>query len=234
MVRFFSFFLMSALLSLSAHAGAPETFRQAKTAMKKVYADNPVTAYCNCQYKKVGKKLVPEPKTCGYEPRKPITRSGKPNARAERIEWEHVMPAWVFGHQMQCWQTGGRKGCKGNPKFERMEADMRNLVPAIGELNGDRSNYRMGEIAGEARVYGACNFEVDFKQRVVEPPESFKGDVARTYFYMSNRYGLRLSKQQIKLFEAWDRMDPVSSWEMLREARIRKFQGGENPFVHLK
>ncbi len=30
-----------------------------------------------------------------------------------------------------------------------MEADLHNLVPAVGEINGDRSNYRFGMISGE-------------------------------------------------------------------------------------
>jgi len=33
--------------------------------------------------------------------------------------------------------------------LERSEADMHNLVPAIGEINGDRSNYPYGNIRGE-------------------------------------------------------------------------------------
>lgn len=42
--------------------------------------------------------------SCGYQVR-------KQQNRAERIEWEHIVPAWVFGHQRQCWQQGGRKNC---------------------------------------------------------------------------------------------------------------------------
>lgn len=40
--------------------------------------------------------------SCGYQVR-------KQQNRAQRIEWEHIVPAWVFGHQRQCWQNGGRK-----------------------------------------------------------------------------------------------------------------------------
>ena len=39
-----------------------------------------------------------------------------------------------------------------------MEADLHNLVPAIGEINGDRSNFTFEHIDGEERVYGACDF----------------------------------------------------------------------------
>jgi len=47
----------------------------------------------------------------------------------------HVVPAWEFGHQLQCWQDGGRKNCgKNNPQFKKMEADLHNLVPAVGAV----------------------------------------------------------------------------------------------------
>ena len=43
----------------------------------------------------------------------------------------------------QCWQEGGRKNCiKTDAVFKKMEADLYNLKPAIGEVNGDRSNYQ--------------------------------------------------------------------------------------------
>jgi deoxyribonuclease-1 len=35
-----------------------------------------------------------------------------------------------------------------------------NLVPSIGEINGDRSNYKFSMIGSEERQYGACDFEV--------------------------------------------------------------------------
>lgn len=79
------------------------------------------------------------------------------------------MPAWAFGHQLQCWQEGGRKACRKDPRFVQMEGDMHNLVPAVGEVNGDRSNYSFGMLPGESRVYGRCDVEIDFKARKVEP-----------------------------------------------------------------
>jgi len=27
--------------------------------------------------------------------------------RASRIEWEHIVPAWFFGHNLDCWKRGG-------------------------------------------------------------------------------------------------------------------------------
>lgn len=195
-------------------AEAPGSFSKAKRVISKIYSDHQTTFYCGCDYQKIEGKLRTDLDSCGYTPRKNANR-------AARVEWEHVVPAWWIGHQRQCWQEGGRKHCrKTDPVFKRAEADLYNLVPAIGEANGDRSNYRFGMLEGEKRVYGACDFEVNFKQRVAEPAPSVRGDIARTYFYMSDTYNIRLSKQQRRLFEIWDRQDPEDEWERVRKQRI--------------
>ncbi len=126
-------------------ANEPLSFYQAKRQLIKIYQDHPVTFYCGCGYTGT-KKLAPEWDSCGFTPRKQVKRSS-------RIEWEHVMPAHQFGHQLQCWQDGGRKGCRKDQEFKAMEGDMHNLVPAVGEVNGDRSNYQYAIIEGEDRVW---------------------------------------------------------------------------------
>lgn len=112
-----------------------------------------------------------------------------------------------------------------------MTSDLHNLVPAVGELNGDRSNYRFGMIEGEPRVYGRCDFEVNFKLRRAEPSPERQGDVARIYFYMRDAYGLKISRQQTQLFEAWHRLDPVDQSELLRDQNIQSAQGNSNCYV---
>ncbi len=130
------------------------------------------------------------------------------------MEWEHVVPAWWLGHQLQCWQDGGRPNCRKTDKtFRLAEADVRNLVPAIGEVNGDRSNFRFGMLEGEAKQYSKCDFEVDCKARVAEPRPEVRGDIARTYIYMADKYKIRLSMQQRRLFDTWSKQDPIDSWE---------------------
>ena len=67
-----------------------------------------------------------------------------------------------------------------------MQADMFNLYPAIGEVNGRRSNYSMAIINGEKREFGKCDVEI--KNRKVEPREEIRGEIARTYLYMDSVY----------------------------------------------
>jgi deoxyribonuclease-1 len=104
-------------------------------------------------------------------------------------------------------------------------------VPAIGEVNGDRSNYRFSDWNGKPTQYGSCPMIVDFKQRSVQPPKQSRGAIARTYLYMSQRYDMSLSRAQFNLMQGWNNLHPVSLWECERDRRIEKVQGWSNYFV---
>lgn len=214
----------------------PDSFRRAKQKATEIYADHLTTFYCSCPFSP--DKSVSW-QTCGFEPR------ANPR-RASRIEWEHIVPAHAFGAHRDCWHdklcTRGRSGktyggrqCCGriDAQFRRMEADLQNLVPAIGEVNGDRSNFRFDDVAGEPRDYGACDFEIDWNLRVAEPSPTLRGDIARAYLYMYHAYpgGLRLDAEQLTRFEQWHRADPPTPWEKTRNRRIAAIQRGGNPLV---
>ena len=47
-----------------------------------------------------------------------------------------------------------------------MQADMHNLVPSIGEINNDRSNYKFADKIARKNIYGNCQFEIDSKSIV--------------------------------------------------------------------
>ncbi len=191
----------------------------------KIYPRHQKAFYSNCDYEVREKKLVPLPQTCGFHYRKNKNRS-------QRIEWEHIVPAWHFGHQLHCWQNGGRMTCRSkNSKFKQMEADMHNLVPAIGEINGDRSNFRYGMIEGEKRLYGKVDMEIVFSDKRAEPRPAVRGDIARTYFYMRDRYGLRISQAQEKMLIAWNNLDPVDAWEKEKNQMVKELQGDENKYI---
>ena len=223
----FSVFLSSVLLLLCSALGqaAPVNFDQAKKQAQRIHAPEAKSFYCDCDIRWQGSKGIPDLTGCGYQVR-------KNGPRANRIEWEHVMPAHHFGHQRQCWQNGGRKNCvKNDSVFRAMEADLYNLVPAVGEVNGDRSNYRFGVLPSTAAQHGACPVKVDFKQKVFEPAAAVRGDIARIYFYMADKYNLSLSRAQQQLFLAWHKQDPVTAQERELNQRISQHMGQDNPFV---
>lgn len=207
-----------------------QNFNKAKTELIKIYKAHPEQKefYCGCDFSWEGRKGIVDLKSCGYKVR-------KNEVRANRIEWEHVMPAHAFGNQLQCWQNGGRKACQSEPhysvKFNTMEGDMHNLQPAVGEVNADRSNFGFNEFTKTFNQYGQCQFATDFKNRQVQPRNEIKGMIARTYLYMADRYGLNLSKNEKRLMSAWNKSYPVQRWECERNRIIESVQGNDNPFI---
>jgi len=194
-------------------------FDAAKQVLPLVYKGLEEDIYCGCRYS--GKTM--NLKSCGYVPRK--------NAqRASRLEWEHVVPAEHFGSQRQCWQKGGRKNCSGHdPLFDMMEGDLNNLMPSVGEVNGDRSNMSYGVWARNPEpVYGQCMSVPDFKTRRFQPREEARGRLGRASLYMHTRYALSMSDQDRKLWCAWAKTYPVDAWERARDKQIQRFQGEGN------
>jgi deoxyribonuclease-1 len=219
------------LTMLSTAQAEPEDFSEAKRLLRDhVYADQNQSSsgdfYCGCKWEWAGKSGgVMDPEGCGF-------KSAQMADRASRLEWEHTVPAYFFGQQRQCWRDGGRKNCElTDPVFNRIEADMFNLVPSIGTANALRSNISYGMAVGPSIPLGACTTKVGIFVKVVEPRDEVKGEAARNTFYMADRYNLQLSDKQQQVLMAWDRSYPVSAWEKERDRRISYSMGHHNPFV---
>jgi len=211
-----------------------DSFNKAKKAARQIFAGHQKTFYCGCSYE----GNIVDLESCGYQVKK--------NAKwARRLEWEHVVPAHAFGQAFPEWRDGhsecvdskGRafkgRNCarKMSEAFRLMEADLFNLRPAIGELNGERNNFSMAMIPGEAQEFGSCDVEIEDGK--IEPRPEIRGDIARTYFYMDAAYPGRgiISEKNQKLFGAWDREDPVDEWEREWARKIEEIQGNRNPFI---
>ena len=226
----------SALCARSYNQGIIN-FNKSKQALLKIHLNHPYTLYCNCKF--IGKTV--DLKSCGYKPY-------KDPKRAVRLEWEHVVPAQAFGQSFKEWRDGasscirgnkkfkGRKCAQQNPEYAKMEADLYNLYPEVGELNGLRSNFSMTEFGKNDRrpsskTFGECRAIVS--ERKFEPMDAAKGVVARTYMYMDQAYPNRgiISQKNRKLFEVWDKLYPVTPWECQRAKSIEKIQGNINPVL---
>ena len=240
MNKFFYFFFLICLCFLTIIAQANEgnkkieSFSKSKTFLKKIFKESPVTFYCQCEYK----DNKPNWRSCGFRPR-------KDKKRASRIEWEHVLPASHFGINFNAWANGhpvciNRKGKKFKGRkctekvhklYRYIQADLYNLQPAIGEVNGMRSNYQIGEIDGEERKFGKCDIEI--KNKKVEPTPKIRGDIARTYLYMELTYPqyIKFNQSIKKLIIKWDLDDPVDAWECKRAILISNIQGNTNKIL---
>jgi len=146
---------------------------------------------------------------------------------------EHVFPmSWVT-NSLNC---GTRNQCRDRSDlFNQIEADLHNLFPTRTETNQARSSFAFAEINGESRPFGqTCDFEVSEGQRLAEPREEVRGDVARAMFYMAYHYkehGLQLFARQARLLLEWHKSDPPIAIDKSRNDAIQSIQGNRNPFV---
>ncbi len=215
-----------------------ESFNEVKEILlSKVYPDHRITFYCGCAFGK--------------------NKSVRCNAggKKQRVEWEHIVPASRFGRTFKEWKKqesfpcrlpsflrtvlflkcrtrSARENARSlSQEYRRMESDMHNLVPAVGGVNRRRSDRDFGEIPGEERAFGVCDFEVS--EGIAEPAPQIRGDIARIYFYMEDAYPGRitLSVQERQMFLKWAGADPPDRWECERSRRIEKIQGNANSFL---
>lgn len=172
--------------------------------------------------------------------------SNKYKKRAKKIEWEHVVPAENFGRTFIEWREGHpdcitKKGktfkgrncaSKMSMEYRYMQADMYNLYPAIGAVNGLRSNYRFTMLDNDSLKLGNCEIYIESKTKRVMPSSTAKGIVARVGLYFEQAYKrYNLSKAQKKLFIAWDKKYPVTIKECQRNELIESIQGNINSIM---
>lgn len=228
------FLLAALLLPFTVVAEPTDSFSKAKKLMmEKVYFDHQETLYCGATFDV--KKRVSLP--AGFHTVKYVKR-------AKRVEWEHVVPAENFGRTFSEWRAGhpncvdskgnafrGRNcASKVNKEYRYMQSDLYNLYPAIGAVNAMRSNYNFTMLPAGQPAFGSCLVKIDAGK--VEPTIESRGQIARTYLYMEQRYPrYKMSNPQKQLMHAWNKMYPVSAWECLRAKRIRKIQGNPNTLV---
>ena len=229
------FALVLALVSTAGAAGntTNDSFSRAKKNLGQIYADHRVTVYCGAAYNEQGYITLP-----------PGFTTPSHHKRAEKIEWEHIVPAENFGRAFAEWRDGdplcvdnrgkafkGRKCAeKVNMEYRRMQADMHNLAPAIGAVNALRQNYNFTMLPGVENTFGSCAMKIEGNR--AEPPETARGMIARTYKYMAGAYPrYSMGGPTEKLMDAWDRMYPPDAWECARAKRIEAVQGNGNPAV---
>ena len=136
--------------------------------------------------------------------------------------------------------------------------DLFNLYPADASANGRKNNNPIGVVDGEVafdngvtKVGRSTSYRADSIITVWEPADEWKGDFARTYFYMATCYShlrnLWTTKEGwltvdgsewptmrpwvYELMLQWAKADPVDDIERSRNEVICGLQGNRNPFV---
>lgn len=132
--------------------------------------------------------------------------------------------------------------------------DLNHLYPSEAEANMAKSNYPLGTVSqakfdnGVVKVGYAVTGQGGGAAQVFEPADEYKGDFARTYFYMvtcyqnltwnksytwmlqQNTYPTLTGWAQQMLLD-WSRQDPVSEKEINRNEEVYKIQNNRNPFI---
>lgn len=137
--------------------------------------------------------------------------------------------------------------------------DLNHLYPAERDANMAKSNYPLGEVNmsekvsfdnGVSKVGYAVAGQGGNAPRVFEPADEYKGDFARTYFYMvtcyqnltwASKYAWMLQSNPYptlkpwayELLLKWSRQDPVSQKEIDRNEQVYSIQNNRNPFIDL-
>lgn len=130
--------------------------------------------------------------------------------------------------------------------------DLFHLYPSESDANMAKSNYPLGEVEdanfdnGVSKVGYAVSGQGGGASKVFEPADEYKGDFARTYFYVVTAYQdytwkynymtmqgdyPTLKPWAVDLLLSWHRADPVSEKEIDRNDAVYQIQGNRNPFI---
>ena len=140
-----------------------------------------------------------------------------------------------------------------------MNTDVFHIYPTDIRVNSQRGNNPYGVCANGTRLsYGSYVAKGKLGQStypgyngtVFEPDDEYKGDLARTFFYMATCYKYELqswpgspqldyatnkykafSTWTINMLMEWTRLDPVSEKEIKRNEAVYGIQGNRNPFI---
>lgn len=165
---------------------------------------------------------------------------GSYNSEADCYNREHSVPASWFNN--------------GTPMY----SDLFIVYPTDGYVNNRRSNYPFGEVSSASWTssngskVGNCSFP-GYTGTVFEPIDEYKGDFARTYFYIATRYENIISGWASNTAEAanalagnntvcflswhlnmlyqWHIADPVSTKEIDRNNAVYIIQDNRNPYI---
>ncbi len=143
----------------------------------------------------------------------------------------------------------------GGSTYVPCYVDLNHLYPSEIDANSAKLNYPLGEVDrtmtidfdnGVSTVGYAVKGQGGGAKYVFEPADEYKGDFARTYFYMATAYQDQtwkytymvsqntyptLSAWAVEMLLKWHRQDPVSDKEKRRNEMVYKIQNNRNPFI---
>ena len=180
--------------------------------------------------------------TCKYDHSSP--HPGTASYVGQGLNREHSFPKSWFGGEV-----------------DPMYTDLAMIIPADAYVNQRRSNHPYGvcangitytneELGVSMRGKLGTSTYNGYTSTVFEPDDEYKGDFARSYFYMVTCYKSQVgtwpgsgqldyttnnykafSSWSMQMLMEWHRADPVSQKEINRNEAVYVEQGNRNPFV---
>lgn len=139
---------------------------------------------------------------------------------AESVTKTNNMDVWNREHVWAQSLTGGWFGTSG------AGADMHHIRPCDPGVNSSRGNKKFGTASG---YYNPVNIN--------NSGQDYRGDTARIIMYLFVRYTQADSRRITDIFQSveilleWNKLDPVSETEIIRNEYTFKIQGNRNPFI---
>ncbi len=161
-------------------------------------------------------------------------RCGNYSNEGDCFNREHIMPQSVFN--------------EASP----MVSDAHHIIPSDGKVNGMRSSFPFGVVNSPTwtSTNGSKlgnNATPGYSNKVFEPIDEFKGDIARCLLYFAVRYQNNMSGYShamlngtsdqvfsgwfLNILLTWHSQDPVSAKEIARNNAIYAYQDNRNPFI---
>ena len=217
-----------------------------KTALAHIVSDHTVRSYANLWVDFRETDCRPDGKvwdmySCITDFTFGDDQAGNFKAEGDKYNREHSFPKSWWG------------GSSGIPAY----TDLFHLYPTDGYVNGMRGNLPFGEVKSVTKQSAKGFSKVGpsaiagYGGTVFEPADEYKGDFARTYFYMATAYessfagwaesegGVMLAGNAWPGFKAWalDMLlqwaedDPVSDKERDRNEAVYGIQHNRNPYI---
>ncbi len=141
---------------------------------------------------------------------------------------------------------------------EPMRSDMFIVLPTDKKVNGQRGNFPYGTVSSPTYTsnngskLGPNTFLTQYTGSAFEPNNAYKGDLARSTFYVATAYEDNIAGWQsnsnandalngtsyqafddwyLKLLYQWHTQDPVSTKEIDRNNDVYMMQGNRNPYI---
>lgn len=169
-----------------------------------------------------------------------------------------------YGKEGDCWNREHSMPKSWFNDAKPMYSDAFHIYPSDGKVNGMRSNYPYGEVESAKYTYVTKNQAKTgitltnklgkssisgYSGTVFEPDDIYKGDFARSYFYMVTAYEDKVASWQtgntnlggtsypglnvwsLEMMLRWSLEDPVSQKEIDRNNVIYGHQHNRNPYI---